>query len=179
MNKTIKYICCLFLSASAFSTIHAQIDTSHFYKQFHIEFALDSNDVNYFYEMGLQLDSCSYTPLYNEMCNWLGTSYKYAGNSNKGIDCSGLVKAVFGKIFNLPLSGGSSDIFPLTIPIEKEHLLEGDLVFFKIAKNRISHVGIYLSNNKFIHASVKLGVIISDLNESYYKKYFYAAGRLP
>jgi lipoprotein Spr len=113
------------------------------------------------------------------MCNWLGTSYKYAGNSNKGIDCSGLVKKVFGKIFNLQLSGGSSDIYTLTIPIEKELLQEGDLVFFKIAKNRISHVGIYLSNNKFIHASVKLGVIISDLNEPYYKKYFYAAGRLP
>lgn len=161
------------------NSLYAQIDTNNFYKQFHIEFALDSNDVNYFYEMGLQLDSCSYTPLYNEMCNWLGTSYKYAGNSNKGIDCSGLVKTVFGKIFNLPLSGGSSDIFPLTIPIEKEQLQEGDLVFFKIAKNRISHVGIYLSNNKFIHASVKLGVIISDLNEPYYKKYFYAAGRIP
>jgi len=54
---------------------------------------------------------------------------------------------------------------------------EGDLVFFKIKKKRISHIGIYLGNNKFAHASVKNGVIISDMDEPYYQKRFYSGGR--
>ena len=174
-----KYIVCIFFLSIISLHLFSQADTNHLFKQFHIEYSLDSNDISYFYQMGLQIDSCSYNPLYHEMCLWMGTSYHYAGNSEKGIDCSGLVKSIFYKIYNLSLSGGSADLFLLTTPIEKENLQEGDLVFFKIAKNRISHVGIYLSNNKFIHASVKLGVIVSDLNEPYYQKYFYKAGRLP
>jgi murein DD-endopeptidase / murein LD-carboxypeptidase len=55
---------------------------------------------------------------------------------------------------------------------------EGDLVFFKIKKNIISHVGIYLGNGKFAHASMHSGIIVSDLDEPYYKKYFYKATRV-
>ena len=50
--------------------------------------------------------------------------------------------------------------------------------FFKIAKNRISHIGIYLTNGFFIHSSVKKGVTVSNLNEEYYQKYFYSGGRI-
>ena len=52
------------------------------------------------------------------------------------------------------------------------------ILFFKIRKGQISHVGIYLGNNKFAHASVKTGVIISSLDEPYYKKYFYKGGEV-
>ena len=51
--------------------------------------------------------------------------------------------------------------------------MEGDILFFKIKKGQISHVGVYLGNNTFAHASVHSGVIISDLDEDYYKKYFF------
>jgi lipoprotein Spr len=54
----------------------------------------------------------------------------------------------------------------------------GDLVFFKIKKNRISHVGVYLGNNKFAHSAVKGGVRIDSLDTPYYKKTFYKGGRL-
>ena len=57
-------------------------------------------------------------------------------------------------------------------------LRTGDLVFFKINNDKISHVGIYLKNNKFIHASSYRGVTVNDLDESYYKKYYYASGRV-
>ena len=51
-------------------------------------------------------------------------------------------------------------------------------MFFNINKGRISHVGIYLKDNKFIHASSYRGVVVNDLDENYYKRYFYAAGRV-
>ena len=64
--------------------------------------------------------------------------------------------------------------------ISKENLMEGDLVFFKTSKKRqrINHVGLYLKNNKFLHSSVKKGVIISDLTEPYYRNCFVGAGRV-
>ena len=74
--------------------------------------------------------------------------------------------------------GGSKDLWPTVKPIEKNELIEGDILFFKIKKGQISHVGVYLGNNKFAHASVQSGVIISDLNEDYYKKYFFKGGRV-
>jgi lipoprotein Spr len=63
-------------------------------------------------------------------------------------------------------------------PLKKSQLREGDLVFFKIRKRRVSHVGVYLSHNRFIHASVHDGVVISDLDEPYYKKYFFKGGKV-
>jgi lipoprotein Spr len=65
-----------------------------------------------------------------------------------------------------------------TKKIDASSLQEGDLVFFNIDAGRISHVGIYLQNNKFVHASTKRGVVINDLNEPYYKKYFVRSGRV-
>ena len=59
-----------------------------------------------------------------------------------------------------------------------EKIKQGDLLFFKTNGNSISHVGVYLKNNKFVHASTSKGVMINDLEETYYKKYFYSAGRL-
>jgi lipoprotein Spr len=55
---------------------------------------------------------------------------------------------------------------------------EGDLVFFKIEGNQVSHIGVYLQNNKFVHATTKKGVIINDLDELYYKKYYFKSGRI-
>jgi len=75
------------------------------------------------------------------------------------------------------LSGGSKDLYPLMDTVPRDSLQEGDILFFKIRKGQISHVGIYLGNNKFAHASVHRGVVINDLNEEYYRKYFFRAGR--
>jgi lipoprotein Spr len=81
-------------------------------------------------------------------------------------------------VYCIQLSGGSRDIYPLVIPVEKSDLQEGDILFFKIKKGQISHVGVYLGNNKFAHAAVNGGVIVSDLDEDYYKRYFYKGGRM-
>lgn len=116
--------------------------------------------------------------LYYQVYDWAGTHYKYAGCTKNGIDCSGFVAEVYKNTYCIDFAGGSKDIWTLVKPVEKKDLKEGDILFFKIKKGQISHVGIYLENNKFAHASVKLGVIISDLDDAYYKKYFYKGGRI-
>jgi lipoprotein Spr len=60
----------------------------------------------------------------------------------------------------------------------KEELKEGDLVFFKIGSRSITHMGVYMGNNKFAHASSSKGVMISDLDEAYWRKYYYKGGRM-
>jgi lipoprotein Spr len=127
-----------------------------------------------------QLDAeCAITPyLYYQVYEWVGTRYKYAGDTKKGIDCSGFVSKMYESAYCISLSGGSRDLWKTVSEVEKQDLEEGDMVFFKIKKGQISHVGIYLGNNKFAHASVKMGVIISDLDEEYYKKHFYKGGRM-
>ncbi|MFN4234921.1 MAG: C40 family peptidase [Bacteroidia bacterium] len=138
----------------------------------------EAEHTNIFWDACIQPDSCSYLPLYEEIKKWNKTRYKYAGNSSRGIDCSGLVKKICAATYNLKLEGGSKDIFQVVDSIGKTDLMEGDLVFFKIRGNRISHVGLYLKDGYFVHASTKLGVIISHLDEPYYKKYYYASGRI-
>ena len=112
------------------------------------------------------------------MNDWLGTTYCYAGNTKNGVDCSGFVSAIYKTVFHIDLEGSSKDIFKDAKTIKRSQLREGDLVFFRIRKKKVSHVGIYLGQNKFAHASVHDGVIISDLDEDYYKKYFYKGGRM-
>jgi murein DD-endopeptidase / murein LD-carboxypeptidase len=134
---------------------------------------------NYFESQQLCPDSASTPFLFYQVYDWAGTRYKYSGNTKKGIDCSGFVSKMYANTYCETLCGGSNDIWKTVRPVEKADLMEGDLLFFKIKKGQISHVGIYLGKNKFAHASVKHGVIISDLNEPYYQKYFFKGGRMP
>jgi len=128
----------------------------------------------------LQLtDKEMHTPLYEFIAEWYGVPYKYGECSKNGIDCSGFVNLLYQKVYHKTLERNSNDIFQKQCKkINKNGLKEGDLVFFKIDSKEISHVGVYLRNNKFVHASTKKGVMISDLNEPYFQKHFYAFGRL-
>lgn len=140
---------------------------------------LNENEVERFFKTrSLSIDSVATPYLYYQVYAWLGTKYRYAGETKAGIDCSGFVSEMYRQVYCITLNGGSKDIFPLTTPVEKHELKEGDLLFFRIRQGQISHVGIYLGQNKFAHASVSSGVIISDLDEDYYKRYFYKGGRI-
>jgi len=132
----------------------------------------------YYSTYSLQPDSAATPYLYYQVYDWVGTRYRYSGRNKKGIDCSGFVTEMYKNAYCIQLSGGSRDIWTNVQPIEKEELKEGDILFFEIRKGQISHVGIYLGNDKFAHAAVNTGVTISDLNEDYYKKCFYKGGRL-
>ena len=126
----------------------------------------------------IEPDSCQ-LELYKTVYEWIGTRYKYSGKKGKGgLDCSGFAKIVYKQVYNRELQGGSAAIYPKTHSLNKSELEVGDLVFFKIKKNRISHVGVYLGNNKFVHSAVKGGVRIDSLDAPYYKKTFYKGGRL-
>ena len=135
--------------------------------------------VQYYSSYSLMPDSAASPYLYYQVFDWIGTRYKYAGSSKKGIDCSGFVSEMYRNVYCINLSGGSTDIWTKVNPVEKADLKEGDILFFKIRKGQISHVGIFLGNNKFAHASVKTGVMINDLDEDYYKKCFFKGGRIP
>lgn len=146
--------------------VYSQSDTSYY-----IESNLD------FYQYGFCLDSCDYLFLYENAATWIDTKYKYAGNSKNGVDCSGLVKKLYELAYNIELNGGSKDIFSETQKVNTEDLKEGDLLFFKTRGNYISHIALYLKDGYFIHSSVKKGVTINHLDDTYYKRTFYAAGR--
>lgn len=142
--------------------------------------AIDSAKVDSFYKMK-QIDvSLADNPaLYYEVFKWLGTKYCYAGTSASGIDCSGFVSKICKTVYGKELPHSSAGMFTVCQPLPQHDVLaEGDLVFFKIKKGRISHVGIYLQHGKFAHASIYNGVTINDLSESYYRKYFFRAGRI-
>ena len=109
-----------------------------------------------------------------------GCRYVYGGASPSGFDCSGLVYYVYGKFgYSIP-HGATSQYNALSKYVEKSDLQPGDLVFF--SNNgfaSITHVGMYLGNNKFIHASgTNVGVIISDLSSDYYTSVYYGAKRV-
>ncbi|MFN3916655.1 MAG: C40 family peptidase [Flavobacteriales bacterium] len=137
----------------------------------------DSSKHSYFTNKGINLDSAYCHDLYCEVYDWLGVRYRYGHGTKQGTDCSSFTLNVTRNTMEYMLSGSSANIYESCIKINKESLQEGDLVFFKINKSRISHVGVYLQNGKFAHASVHGGVMISDLNEPYYKKYFVSGGR--
>ena len=127
--------------------------------------------------MGVALSATSNMKLFHFVYDWIGTPYRFGGSSKKGIDCSAFTKELYSEVFNLDIKRNSRDIFSMVSPVSKDELKEGDLVFFKIHSHRISHIGIYLGNNRFAHASSK-GVAISSLDDAYYSRYFYKGGRL-
>jgi lipoprotein Spr len=108
---------------------------------------------------------------------WVGTPYKFGGNDRRGIDCSGLVCRIYDSLYQIKLPRTSSQQYLSSTRINRNSLKEGDLLFFGKSPEKVSHVGIYLGNNQFVHASESKGVIISKMSESWYEKHFIGAGR--
>lgn len=117
-----------------------------------------------------------------EMEKYLGIRYKRGGNSTKGFDCSGFVKQIYHEVFGIDLPHQSSEQskFSLLTQIFSDDLKTGDLIFFSGGRKRkgINHVGIYLSDGRFIHAARSKGVIISRLSDPYWKARLVSTKRL-
>ncbi|RYY25150.1 MAG: NlpC/P60 family protein, partial [Chitinophagaceae bacterium] len=116
--------------------------------------------------------------LFSFIESWYGTPYRYGGFSKEGVDCSGFTQALMSNIYQLNLPRISAEQYNQSKRISKKELKEGDLVFFKTNGSSISHVGIYLRNNKFVHASTSGGVMINDLADDYYARRFAGSGRV-
>ncbi len=127
--------------------------------------------------MHVAVSATSNMKLFHFVYDWIGTPYRFGGSSRKGIDCSAFTKELYSDVFNMDIQRNSRDIFSMVSPVKRDELKEGDLVFFKIHSRRISHVGIYLGNNRFAHASSR-GVAINSLDDAYYNRYFYRGGRM-
>lgn len=116
--------------------------------------------------------------LYTFIDSWYGTKYKYGGMSKSGVDCSGFCNVLYSQVYKKQIRRTTSELSKDINKKSKGNLKEGDLVFFTISKKKNSHVGVYLANNKFVHASSSKGVIISSLDNPYYKKTYSKGGKL-
>lgn len=130
--------------------------------------------------LGVDIEMKDNHRLYVESAKWLGVPYRGGGNSKRGIDCSGLSSHLYKKVYHKKLQRNSDDQRTKDCrKVGKSRLREGDLVFFHNGRKKrvASHVGVYLKDNKFIHASTSRGVIISSLEEDYYRRHWLGGGR--
>ncbi|HHH2072152.1 TPA: bifunctional murein DD-endopeptidase/murein LD-carboxypeptidase [Yersinia enterocolitica] len=104
-----------------------------------------------------------------QYAGWKGVRYRLGGSSKRGIDCSAFVQTTFREQFGMDLPRSTSEQQDLGKKIQRTKLRPGDLVLFR-AGSTGHHVGIYLGNDKFVHASTSVGVTISSLNEDYWNK---------
>lgn len=110
--------------------------------------------------------------------SYLGTSYRRGGYGRLGVDCSGLVYAVYRDYDEMHLPPNTRKLFSGLKRIDYRDLSYGDLVFFNLNGKLASHVGIYVGDGRFVHASESQGVVISSLSEKYYRETFVGARRV-
>lgn len=122
--------------------------------------------------------------LFKEAASWLNVPHRDGGLSGNGIDCSGLVYVIYKNVYGKTLERNSTGIMQKNcVKIGKGRLREGNLVFFNTGRglktrSNINHVGIYLKDNKFLHASTSRGVIVSDLDEDFFRKSWICGGKV-
>lgn len=134
--------------------------------------------IKYSLKMDIAVEEIKNIPLLQKIDEWWGTPYVLGGNSKNGVDCSYFTLDVMRDIYKVNLKRTSAEQYEQSVKIEWNNLKEGDLIFFKTeGRRRISHVGIYLANNKFAHASTSQGVTIGDLTDSYWQRRLYSLGR--
>jgi cell wall-associated NlpC family hydrolase len=117
--------------------------------------------------------------LWHHAQTFLGIPYRYGGSDRAGMDCSGLVVRIYKDIFDITLPQSTASLYQQEQWLTLGFLETGDLVFFHAERGRTpEHVGIFLGNGSFIHASSKSGVVVSKLSDPYYKKRFLGARRI-
>jgi hypothetical protein len=115
--------------------------------------------------------------LVKQVDEWMGTRYRLGGSTKMGIDCSALMQVLFASVYGIALPRTSKEQFNISTKVSREDIKEGDLIFFNTTGG-VSHVGFYIQNNKFVHASTTGGVTISDLDEEYWSRKFLCVRRI-
>ncbi len=116
--------------------------------------------------------------LYDHYQQWKGTPYRLGGLSQRGIDCSGFVYRTFRDKLGHDMPRTTRQQSREGFRIDRRDLQSGDLVFF-MTEGRKRHVGIYLENGKFMHASTSTGVTISRLDNQYWRRNYWQSRRIP
>ena len=118
-------------------------------------------------------------PLFRFIDDWYGTEYRYGGTDNTGIDCSAFSQKLYGQVYGIELERTAREQRREAERIKHaDDAEEGDLIFFRARRFRVSHVGVYLANGYFVHASSSQGVVISNLNNRYWKRRYAGCGRI-
>ena len=113
----------------------------------------------------------------DQYADWKGVRYRLGGTSKKGIDCSSFVQRTFREQFGLELPRSTSQQRAIGKSVSRSNLRTGDLVLFR-AGSTGRHVGIYIGNDQFVHASTSSGVMISSMNDPYWNKRYNEARRV-
>ena len=129
--------------------------------------------------LGMDIELTDNHKSYVNAAEWIGTPYRAGGDSRHGTDCSGLVSQLYKKTYRMRLSRSTDGQLKESNKITRRNLREGDLVFFtsRSSRKKVAHVGIYLKDGKFIHASTSQGVIVSSLKEKYYTQHWLCGGK--
>jgi len=115
---------------------------------------------------------------FNDVIHYFGTRYRSGGQTPAGFDCSGFVRFMYDKAFNMHLPHSSQEMSSLGNKVAKDELQPGDLVFFQTRGRHINHVGIFIGNDTFIHSSLSKGITEDKLKQGYFDKSFAGAVRL-
>jgi NlpC/P60 family len=135
------------------------------------------SQLKYAIHLDVPVETLTNASLYNLIDEWWKTPYRMGGTTKKGIDCSAFVQTLIVTVFAVQIPRTAREQRMASTSIHADELREGDLVFFN-TRGGVSHVGVFLHNNKFVHASTSGGVMISGLNEDYWKRRFLGAGRI-
>lgn len=130
-------------------------------------------------QLGMDIGPKDNHRLYLTAAEWIGTPYRSGGHTKRGTDCSGLTGEIYRKVYRMRLPRSTGEQLAACRKVARRGLKEGDLVFFHNGKSRkkVTHVGIYLKDDKFVHASTSRGVIVSSLNENYWRRCWMRGGR--
>ena len=128
--------------------------------------------------LGLTYNAADNATLYNTINLWLGVPYKYGGTDRQGIDCSAFVGRIYKDVYGVNLHRTANDMLGDVTLIGKGKLHEGDILFFTNSKGKVAHVGIYLKEGLFAHASTSNGVCVSRMDDDYWTRHFYKGGRV-
>lgn len=138
---------------------------------------LSSLQVKYAVLLNTPAEYVKNTKMFEFIDEWYGTPYRLGGTTKKGVDCSAFSQFLFTAVYGLSIPRTAREQYNLTNRISRTELKEGDLIFFN-TRGGVSHVGVYLQNNKFVHASTSGGVMISDVFDDYWARRFVGVGRL-
>jgi lipoprotein Spr len=132
--------------------------------------------------LGVKITSKDNIRLYKVASQWIGVPYRYGGKTKNGVDCSGFAGIFYREVYGKDIAAPSDAMLKNHCKrIDRSALREGDLVFFRTgggSKKTANHVGVYLKNDKFVHASTSSGVRISALSEPYYQRAWITGGRV-
>ncbi len=138
---------------------------------------ISAKQLKYAMLLDVEVESIKDGSLFYFLEEWYGTRYRMGGTTKKGIDCSAFAKSLISAVYALEIPRTAKEQYKKCEHLKKDELMEGDLVFFN-TRGGVSHVGVYITNGYFVHSASSDGVMISNLEDSYFSRRFIGGGRV-